>query len=137
DVLWAIENLGLSEAINSMPDGLGTHIASGGLNLSSSTNIKLILARCIAERPQILILNDFLHDLNKEERQRIIKFILDKHNPWTLISVSNEPLILQGCDRIILMNKGRVIEQGTYQTLLGNPVFQQVVADDDIGTRQM
>jgi ABC-type bacteriocin/lantibiotic exporter with double-glycine peptidase domain len=137
DVLWAIENLGLSEAINSMPDGLGTHIASGGLNLSSSTNIKLILARCIAERPQILILNDFLHDLNKEERQRIIKFILDKHNTWTLISVSNEPLILQGCDRIILMNKGRVIEQGTYQTLLGNPVFQQVVADDDIGTRQM
>ena len=130
DVLWAIEKIGLVDTINSMPDGLMTHVISGGKRLSSSINIKLILARCIAERPQIMILNDFLHDLNKEERYRIVNFLLDKENPWTLISVSNEPLLLQGCDRIILMNKGRIVEQGGYKELLKNPVFQDVVAFD-------
>jgi ABC-type bacteriocin/lantibiotic exporter with double-glycine peptidase domain len=130
DVLWAIDKIGLVDTINSMPEGLMTHVISGGKRLSSSINIKLILARCIAERPQIMILNDFLHDLNKEERNRIVYFLLDKENPWTLISVSNEPLLLMGCDRIILMNKGKIVEQGGYKALMQNQVFQQVVASD-------
>ncbi len=130
DVLWAIDKIGLVDTINSLPDGLMTHVISGGKRLSSSINIKLILARCIAERPQVMILNDFLHDLNNEERNRIVNFLLDKENPWTLISVSNEPQLLTGCDTIILMNKGRIVEQGTYKELMKNPVFQQVVASD-------
>ncbi len=130
DVLWAIDKIGLIDTINSLPDGLMTHVISGGKRLSSSINIKLILARCVAERPQVMILNDFLHDLNKEERVRIVKFLLDRSNPWTLISVSNEPLILEGCDRIILMNKGKVAEQGSYKELMKNPIFQEVVASD-------
>jgi ABC-type bacteriocin/lantibiotic exporter with double-glycine peptidase domain len=130
DVLWAIDKIGLVDTINSLPDGLMTHVISGGKRLSSSINIKLILARCVAERPQVMILNDFLHDLNKEERVRIVKFLLDRSNPWTLISVSNEPLLLEGCDRIILMNKGKIVEQGTYKELMKNPVFQEVVASD-------
>jgi ABC-type bacteriocin/lantibiotic exporter with double-glycine peptidase domain len=130
DVLWAIDKIGLVDTINSMPEGLMTHVISGGKRLSSSINIKLILARCSADRPQIMILNDFLHDLNKEERNRIVYFLLDKENPWTLISVSNEPLLLMGCDRIILMNKGKIVEQGGYKALMQNQVFQQVVASD-------
>lgn len=130
DVLWAIDKIGLVDTINSLPDGLMTHVISGGKRLSSSINIKLILARCVAERPQVMILNDFLHDLNKEERVRIVKFLLDRSNPWTLVSVSNEPLLLEGCDRIILMNKGKIVEQGTYKELMKNPVFQEVVASD-------
>lgn len=130
DVLWAIDKIGLVDTINSLPDGLMTHVISGGKRLSSSINIKLILARCVAERPQVMILNDFLHDLNKEERVRIVNFLLDRSNPWTLVSVSNEPLLLEGCDRIILMNKGKIVEQGTYKQLMKNPVFQEVVASD-------
>jgi ABC-type bacteriocin/lantibiotic exporter with double-glycine peptidase domain len=130
DVLWAIDKIGLVDTINSLPDGLMTHVISGGKRLSSSINIKLILARCVAERPQVMILNDFLHDLNKEERVRIVNFLLDRSNPWTLVSVSNEPLLLEGCDRIILMNKGKIVEQGTYKELMKNPVFQEVVASD-------
>jgi ABC-type bacteriocin/lantibiotic exporter with double-glycine peptidase domain len=130
DVLWAIDKIGLVDTINSLPDGLMTHVISGGKRLSSSINIKLILARCIAERPQVMILNDFLHDLNREERHRIVNFLLDKANPWTLISVSNEPLLLAGCDRIVLMNKGRIVEQGLYKDLMNNPIFQEVIALD-------
>jgi ABC-type bacteriocin/lantibiotic exporter with double-glycine peptidase domain len=130
DVLWAIDKIGLVDTINSLPEGLMTHVISGGKRLSSSINIKLILARCIAERPQVMILNDFLHDLNKEERNRIVNFLLDKANPWTLISVSNEPQLLAGCDRIVLMNKGRIVEQGGYKELMKNPIFQEVIASD-------
>lgn len=130
DVLWAIEKIGLVDTINSLPEGLMTHVISGGKRLSSSINIKLILARCIAERPQVMILNDFLHDLNKEERNRIVNFLLDKSNPWTLISVSNEPQLLAGCDRVVLMNKGRIVEQGSYKELMKNPIFQEVIASD-------
>jgi len=127
DVMWACENLGMLDHINSLPKGFMTELIAGGKQASSGFIIKIILARTIAKRPQLLILNDFLHDLHKEERLRIINFLLDKKNPWALIAVSSEASLLASCDRILFMDNGAIEADGNFQELLRNQKFVQLM----------
>lgn len=62
DVIEAIQRVKLEDEINKLPDGLSTHLVSGGKGLSNTTIHKLILVRCMAKRPALLVLNDFLPD---------------------------------------------------------------------------
>ncbi|MCU0393703.1 MAG: ATP-binding cassette domain-containing protein, partial [Thermoflexibacter sp.] len=121
DVLWALENLGLTDLVHALPDGLHTELTAGAKSFSNSILTKITIARCIAEKPKLLILNDFFHFLEKEERLRVLNFLLDRRNPWTLICVSNDPTMLVNCDKIVILKDGEVSEQGTYEELLPKP----------------
>ncbi|MCS7004422.1 MAG: ATP-binding cassette domain-containing protein [Cytophagales bacterium] len=127
DVSWALESVGLMDYISKLPDGLLTEMTAGGKNFSSSIAARLILARCIVERPQMLILNDILHDLEREEKNKLLDFLLDKKNPWTLICLSNDSYLFKRCDRIILFKDGQVVAQGTYDQLHNHPEFGTIV----------
>ncbi len=127
DVMWASESLGLAEYVNSLPQGFLTETVAAGKQFPNSVIIKIILARTVAKRPQLLILNDFLHDLPKEERLKIINFLLDRRNPWTLMSVSSDPTLIANCDRILMLDKGTVSAQGTYEELITNKQFQELL----------
>jgi ABC-type multidrug transport system fused ATPase/permease subunit len=127
DVLWALENLGLTDLVHALPDGLHTELTAGAKSFSNSILTKITIARCIAEKPKLLILNDFFHFLEKEERLRVLNFLLDRRNPWTLICVSNDPTMLVNCDKIVILKDGEVSEQGTYEELLPKPDFQDIL----------
>lgn len=130
DVMWALENVGLDKMVESLPKGLMTEMVASGRAFSASTATKMIIARCIAERPQLLILNDIMHDLEKSDRMSIIQFLISKENPWTLLMVSNDPLVLAACDRVIFMEKGSITASGTYSELLGNDSFRDCVKEN-------
>lgn len=134
DVVWAVEKLALADYVNALPDGLLTEIMAGGKQFSSSVIIKIILARTIAKHPKLLILNDFLHDLNRDERLKIINFLLDKKNKWTMLCISNEPSLLASCDRVVILDDGQIVGQGTYQELLQNPIFQKILVGSGSGS---
>lgn len=127
DVVWAIENMGLTDVVQALPDGLQTELIAGAKSFPSSVLTKLTIARCVAERPKLLILNDFLHCLEKEERLRVLQFLTDKKNPWTLLCVSNDPLLFATCDRIIVMKDGDIVSRGTYEELLTDENFQHLL----------
>jgi ABC-type bacteriocin/lantibiotic exporter with double-glycine peptidase domain len=127
DVAWAVDSMGLTDIIHSLSDGLQTELLAGAKAFSSSTLTKLTIARCIAEKPKLLILNDFLHFLEKEERLRVLQFLMDRQTPWTLLCVSNDPTILATCDRIVLMKEGQIIAQGSYEALISNQEFQKIL----------
>ena len=127
DVAWAVDSLGLTDLVHSLSDGLQTELVAGAKAFSSSTLTKLTIARCIAEKPKLLILNDFLHFLEKTERLRVLQFLMDKEAPWTLLCVSNDPTILATCDKIVLMKDGEIIAQGNYETLIDNQEFQKIL----------
>ncbi len=127
DVAWAVDSMGLTDIIHSLSDGLQTELLAGAKAFSSSTLTKLTIARCIAEKPKLLILNDFLHFLEKEERLRVLQFLMNKQMPWTLLCVSNDPTILATCDKIVLMKEGQIIAQGSYETLISNQEFQKIL----------
>lgn len=126
DVIWAIEMVGLSDLIQALPDGLQTNLNSGGKTFSSSVTNRLILARCIAQHPKLLILNDFFHNFQKSEKIKLIKFLTDPTNPWTLVAASDDPIIMEACDKVLVLREGEVAMQGSFEELSENKDFREI-----------
>lgn len=132
DVIWALENVGLYEKVNSFPEGLHTELSAAGKELSSVERRKLVLARCIAAKPKLLIINDFLKDFSAAERNKIIDFLMSSENPWTLILVSNDISILARVPKIIFLKDRTIHQIGDYQELLQNEHFRELIAQQNI-----
>jgi ABC-type bacteriocin/lantibiotic exporter with double-glycine peptidase domain len=118
DAIRAINLVGLTEEINRLPEGLNTHLTSGGKNLSNTTIHRLILARCLAKNPELVILNDFFTGLKRAAKIELIQCLVDKKNKWTVVAVSNDPLIMAACDRVLVLNDGVIEAQGKFDELL-------------------
>lgn len=118
DAIRALRMVGLADEINSLPEGLNTHLTSGGKNLSNTTVHKLILARCLAKRPELIILNDFFNGLKRDAKIELINCLVNKQYHWTLLAVSNDPLIMEACDRVIVLNEGVIEAEGTFNELM-------------------
>jgi ABC-type bacteriocin/lantibiotic exporter with double-glycine peptidase domain len=117
DAVHALIKAGLADKVNALPDGLNTHVVSGGKGFSSMMVHRLILARCMAKKPDLIILNDFFTGLVKSDKLDLIQRIVSRENKWTVVAVSNDPLIMSACDYIIVMDQGRIIGQGKFEEL--------------------
>ncbi len=118
DAIKALEIVGLSDTVNALPQGLNTHLTSGGKNFSSTQIHQLILARCLAKNPELVILNDYFQDVKRDAKVELIKSLVNKGNHWTLIAVSNDPLIMASCDRVIVLNDGKIEVTGRFDELM-------------------
>jgi ABC-type bacteriocin/lantibiotic exporter with double-glycine peptidase domain len=125
DAIEALRTVGILDEVNAMPEGLNTHILSGGIGLSSSFCNKLILARCLAEKPRLLILNDLFHAVSKREKMELLT-ILHK-SKRTIIYVSNDPLVMSACDKVVLLKSGKVQAQGTMDDLMNNQHLKDLI----------
>jgi ABC-type bacteriocin/lantibiotic exporter with double-glycine peptidase domain len=130
DLMWAIEKVGLTDIINRMPEGLQTEITAGGKEFSESDLYRINLARCIITKPKLLIIRDFFHHFTKKEKMQLLSFLQDHTMPWTMLVVSNDPLVMASCDRIAIFNQGKVASQGSYQELLADHDFQELLSEN-------
>lgn len=104
--LDSIKEVGLSKEINALENGLNTQVLSAGKGFSSSFVNKLVLARCLAKNPAMLILNDFFNNFTKGERLKLIEMLTREDKKWTLIVVSNDPLVMAACERVLYLEEG-------------------------------
>jgi ABC-type bacteriocin/lantibiotic exporter with double-glycine peptidase domain len=118
DALSAIHRVRLENEINKLPHGLSTHIVSAGKGFSSSFIHKLILARCLAKKPSLIILNDFFSGLKRQEKLELLQSVINEETHWTLIAVSNDPLIMAACDSVVVLNNGEIVEHGHFDELV-------------------
>lgn len=117
DVMETIEMVGLSDTINNLPDGLNTQLMAEGRRISGSVLHKILLARCIASKPQLLLMEDFVHLIAKEERIRILSRLQEPYNGWTLIVVTDNPLWLASADKVVFFKNGTITAQGSYEEI--------------------
>lgn len=127
DAVQAISKVKLQDQINALPEGLNTHIVSGGKGFSNSFIQKLILARCLAKQPSLIILNDFFSGLKRVEKLDLLQVLMDKENRWTLVTVSNDPLVMAATDRVVLLYDGKISEQGSFDQLLKNGTINSYI----------
>jgi ABC-type bacteriocin/lantibiotic exporter with double-glycine peptidase domain len=120
DAIYAMNEVGIADAVNAMPDGLNAHVLSGGIGLSGSFCYKLILARCLAERPKLLILNDFFQALSKKDKMELLAMLNHTDSKRTMIFVSNDPLVMSACERVVVLDDGKVKTSGSMEQLLKN-----------------
>lgn len=128
DAIYALEQVGLSDTINSMPKGLETPILSGGKGLSKTVIHKIILARCLAKRPKLLVLNDFFITLAKPDKLELLSCIINSKNPCTTIMVSKDPIIMSACDRVIVMGEGTISTEGTMEELTRKELLKDIIS---------
>lgn len=120
NAIKSIEQVGLSDEIYSFHDGLDTAMLSAGKGFSSSFVNKMILARCLAKNPALLILNDFFSNFQKHERLKLIEMLTNPQQHWTLILVSNDPLLMAAVDRVVYLEDGEVIANDTFEEVIKN-----------------
>lgn len=108
-VMWAIENVGLYQFIKESSKGLDTILYPEGKQTSFTTAKKILLARAIVDKPQILILEDPLEHFEITEVDKIISFLTDTSNPWALVVVSMSNDWSQSCTQVITLKKGEII----------------------------
>ena len=128
--LEAMEAVGIHDEINALPKGIDTHLVSGGKNLHTGLINKIILARCIAKRPKVLILNDFFHFFVQSEKQRLIDYLTAEEHEWTLIIVSADPVVVSRCTEIVVLKDGEIITRGDYDTVKEDAHFKEIVHTD-------
>ena len=122
DVLWSLEKVGLMRYMQSLPDGLDTQVVPESALMPQGISRKLILARCLAKRPQPLVMDDFFAIWEYEERKRLCEF-LTCDEMKTVIAVSNEAVYAAQCDLVIVMEKGAVVATGAYEEISQQAAF--------------
>jgi ABC-type branched-subunit amino acid transport system ATPase component len=92
---------------------------------------KIIIARNIVERPSLLVLDDFLLGVERREKRRILELILSPEFSWTVILISNDPMIMSAADRLILMRDGKIEDDGHYSDLKQTSIILQELLQEN------
>lgn len=126
EVIAASQELGLHEFVASLPDAYHTPLLPEGRNIPQHMRTRLMLARCILANPLLLTVEGFFSGMEKEDRQLVIESLTSKDRTWTMLAISDDPLLAQKCDRIIIMENGHIVASGTYHELKDQDHFQAV-----------
>ena len=98
EVRAALQAVGMWDECLSLPQGLETMLQSGGYPLSSSQAIRLMIARAIATRPRLLLIDGMLDRLPPKMRMRIWERLSDRRQPWTIVLSTSDPEVIVQCD---------------------------------------
>jgi ATP-binding cassette subfamily B multidrug efflux pump len=117
-IKWAADIAGLSEDIESFPDGLNTLVGERGLTLSGGQKQRTAIARAILREPKILILDDALSSVDTYTEEKILTQLRGVMRGRTSLIVSHRVSTVRDADLICVLDEGRIIEQGTHFELL-------------------
>jgi ABC-type bacteriocin/lantibiotic exporter with double-glycine peptidase domain len=101
DIRRALEMVGLADTVARLPEGVGTPLASDGQPLSANDLSRLSIARAIAGRPRLLLINGMLDRLDLRTCPQLVESLFDRSAPWTLVIVTARDDIKNRCDRTV------------------------------------
>lgn len=134
DEAWeAAETAGIADDIRSMPMGMNTLISEGQGGVSGGQKQRLMIARAVAPKPKILMFDEATSALdNKTQRQ--VSEALDAMG-CTRIVIAHRLSTIRHCDRILVLDGGKVIEEGNYEQLIAqNGYFAELVERQRLDT---
>ncbi|WP_318616701.1 ABC transporter ATP-binding protein [Sporosarcina sp. YIM B06819] len=102
-----------------LPDGLDTLVGEKGVALSGGQKQRISIARALVKNPEILILDDSLSAVDAKTEAKIIENIQAERSGKTTIITTHRLSAIQHANWIIVLDDGRVIEEGTHEGLLG------------------
>ena len=122
----AAETAGIADDIRKMPMGMHTHISEGSGGISGGQKQRLLIARAIASKPKILIFDEATSALDNVTQKKVSD-ALGKLSV-TRIVIAHRLSTIRNCDRILVLDDGKIVEEGTYDDLmLQNGVFARLV----------
>ena len=123
----AAEIAGIADDIRKMPMGMNTLVSEGGGGISGGQRQRIIIARAVCSRRKIMIMDVATSALDNISQ----KYVSDSLSrlDCTRIVVAHRLSTVKHCDRIVVLDKGNVVETGTYDELIEmNGIFAELVA---------
>ena len=127
--VWhALAQAQLAPLVEAMPDGLDTSIGEAGVRLSGGQRQRLGIARALYRQPNLLVLDEATSALDTPTEREISDAIDRLAGDLTLVIIAHRLSTIRHCDRLLLLDEGRLVAQGTYDELLAtHPQFQRMV----------
>ena len=119
EVARAAEHANASGFIAALPQGYDTPVGERGITLSGGQRQRIAIARAILRNAPLLLLDEATSSLDAESEKQVAAALTDLMRERTTIVIAHRLATVQSCDRILVMNEGRIVEEGTHQTLAG------------------
>jgi ATP-binding cassette subfamily B multidrug efflux pump len=125
-VVQAAKDAAIYENIMQFPEKFDTVVGERGITLSGGQKQRISIARAIIKKPRILILDDCLSAVDTETEEEILGAVNQKMKGTTSIIISHRVSSVKNADHILVMEGGKIIEQGNHQDLMkyGKTYFQ-------------
>ena len=118
EILEAIRLAGADEFVNELPNGIDTYIGERGVKLSGGQKQRLSIARVFLKDPRILILDEATSALDNESELIVSASLKDLSKGRTTITIAHRLTTVQDADRILVLGKNGIEEEGTHEELL-------------------
>jgi ATP-binding cassette subfamily B protein len=111
---------GIHEEVERMPDGYDTHVGEEGVALSGGQKQRVAIARAILTDPDVLLFDDALSSVDARKKDEILQSLQPEFEGRTCVIVSHRIATVKRFGRIIVLDDGRIVEEGTHRELVNN-----------------
>ena len=121
--------------ICALEDGYDTPLGEGGARLSSGQKQLVAVARALAGKPRVLFLDEATSRIDSETEQIVQQALTELHGKVTIIAIAHRLSTIRAADRIVVLNHGRIAEQGTHDALMtiAGGIYQRLYLLQQIG----
>ena len=127
DVLNVLQQVGISDFVNALPEGIYTTMLPGGRGWPGSAVRKLLLARSLVKKPALFIFQDLFSSIGRTEKKQLIYQVMHAQANMTFIAISADSEVMQACERLIILHEGTVLADGKPAELLSNKTFSDLL----------
>ena len=126
EVVAVADRVGLAPYLEQLPEGYQTMLLPAGRNLPQKVRVRLMLARTLLSDPLLLMAEAFFAGQEQNDRKMIADLFTAPERNWTLVATSDDPYLASKCDRIIILENGKIAASGSFETVRRSPHFKKV-----------
>jgi len=120
EVINALEMANLLEFVQTLPEGLDTVVGERGVRLSGGQRQRLGIARALYGKPEVIVLDEATSALDDRTEREIVESLREISRHRTLIVVAHRTSTLAHCSRILRIDRGRIVQDGTFSEVIGS-----------------
>jgi ATP-binding cassette subfamily B protein len=129
DIVAAARAAEAHDFIERLPQGYDTRVEERGVNLSGGQKQRIAIARALLTRPRILILDDSTSAVDVDTETRIQAALAQRAFQQTTLVVAQRISTVLNADKIVVLDRGRIVAMGTHQELMAqSPIYQEIYA---------
>jgi len=121
DVLRVVDNCHLKPLVDILPDGLETQVGERGLKLSGGEKQRVAIARAMLKNAPVLLADEATSALDSKTEASIMDALNRAKEGRTSLIIAHRLTTIKSADKIVVLDKGKVVEEGTHTSLLENP----------------
>lgn len=132
EMIKACKTACLHDFIMSLPDGYDTIVGEGGITLSGGERQRLAIARALIKKTEIILFDEATSALDNETQEKIQKAIHSLKGKYTILIIAHRLSTIVNSDKIIMIDKGKIVAEGTHKTLMKKSLKYQKLYQADL-----